>query len=43
MIQSNPSGAKLYLNGENVGETPYSHTDTKIAGSTTTVQLEKNE
>ena len=41
MIQSTPSGAKVYLNEENVGKTPYSHTDTKIVGSTTTVRLEK--
>lgn len=41
MIQSNPSGAKLYLNGEYVGETPHTHSDTKIVGSTTTVRLEK--
>ncbi|MDR2927118.1 MAG: PEGA domain-containing protein [Cytophagaceae bacterium] len=41
MIQSNPSGAKVYLNGEPVGATPYSHTDTKIVGSTTTVKLDK--
>ncbi len=41
MIQSTPSGAKVYLNGESVGKTPYSHTDTKIVGSTTTVKLEK--
>ena len=41
MIQSNPSGAKLYLNGEYAGETPYTHRDSKIVGSTTTVRLEK--
>lgn len=41
MIQSSPKGAKLYLNGEAVGTTPYSHTDTKIVGSTNTVRLEK--
>jgi PEGA domain-containing protein len=41
MIQSTPSGAKVYLNQETVGKTPYSHTDTKIVGSTTTVRLEK--
>ena len=41
MIQSNPEGAKLYLNGEPVGTTPYSHTDTKITGSSNTVRLEK--
>ncbi|MGV8962437.1 MAG: PEGA domain-containing protein [Candidatus Saccharimonadaceae bacterium] len=41
MIQSTPNGAQVYLNGENVGVTPYSHSDTKIVGSTTTVKLEK--
>lgn len=41
MIYSSPEGAKVYLNGEPVGKTPYLHTDTKIVGSTTTVRLEK--
>ncbi|HZK03772.1 MAG TPA: PEGA domain-containing protein [Bacteroidaceae bacterium] len=41
IIQSNPSGAKIYLNGELLGTTPYIHRDTKIVGSTTTVKLEK--
>jgi len=41
MIQSTPSGAKVYLDGEKVGETPYSHKDTKIVWSTTTVRLKK--
>ena len=41
MIQSTPNGAKVYLDGENVGVTPYSHSDTKIVGSITTVRLEK--
>ena len=41
MIQSNPSGAKVYLNGELVGATPYTHRDTKIIWSKTTVKLEK--
>lgn len=41
-IQSNPTGAKVYLNGEPVGVTPYTHTDTKIVGSTTQVRLEKD-
>jgi hypothetical protein len=40
IIQSTPSGAKLYLNGEPVGSTPYSMTDTKMIGSITTVRLE---
>jgi len=39
-IMSRPSGARLYLNGEAVGVTPYAMTDTKIIGSTTTVRLE---
>lgn len=41
VIHSNPTGAKVYLNGEPVGTTPYTHKDTKIVGSTTTVKLEK--
>ncbi|MEX2513037.1 MAG: PEGA domain-containing protein [Cyclobacteriaceae bacterium] len=41
LIQSNPSGAKIYLNNEPVGMTPYTHTDTRIVGSTTLVELEK--
>ena len=41
MIQSNPTGAKLYLNSSYVGVTPYRHTDTKIVGTTTYVRLEK--
>lgn len=41
IIRSTPSDAKLYLNGEPVGETPYTHTDTKIVGSSNTVRLEK--
>ena len=42
MIKSNPSGAKVYLNGEPFGTTPYNHRYTKIVGSTTTVKLEKD-
>ena len=41
VIQSNPNGAKLYLNSNYAGTTPYTHTDTKIVGSTTMVRLEK--
>ena len=41
MIQSFPSEADLYLNGELAGTTPYTHSDTKIVGTTTTVRLEK--
>lgn len=39
IIQSSPSGAKLYMNGERVGTTPYTHTDTKIVGSTTILKI----
>ena len=39
-IHSMPPGARLYLNGEPVGSTPYTMTDTKIIGSSTTVRLE---
>jgi hypothetical protein len=42
IIQSSPEGAKLYLNGEPVGTTPYTQKDTKIVGSCTTVRLEKD-
>lgn len=41
MINSGPENAKIYIDGEPVGKTPYLHTDTKIIGSTTTVKLEK--
>jgi len=41
MIVSNPAGAKLYLDGEFVGKTPYRHTDSKIVGSMVSVKLEK--
>jgi hypothetical protein len=39
VLQSSPSGAKLYMNGEPVGKTPYTHTDTKIVGSTTILKI----
>jgi hypothetical protein len=39
LIKSQPSGAKVYLNGEIVGTTPYAMTDTKIIGSSTHVRL----
>ena len=41
MINSSPNGAKVYLNGELVGTTPYQYSDTKIVGATTAVKLEK--
>lgn len=41
VINSEPSGANLYMNGEKVGTTPYAHTDRKIIGATTIVTLKK--
>lgn len=40
LIQSNPSGAKVYLNQEMVGTTPYNHEDTRMVGSRTNLELE---
>jgi hypothetical protein len=39
LIQSTPSGAKLYMNGQLKGNTPYTLKDTRIVGSTTTMQF----
>ncbi len=41
MIYASPEDAKIYIDGEPVGKTPYLHTDTKIVGSVTNVRLEK--
>jgi hypothetical protein len=41
MIKSIPSNAKIYVDGQPMGTTPYRHEDTKIVGSTTTIMLEK--
>ncbi len=41
MITSNPSGAKVYLNGAYVGDTPYPMSDKKISTTCTMVKLEK--
>ena len=40
LIQSQPPGARVYVNGIVMGNTPYTMTDTKIVGSTTAVRLE---
>ncbi|HSN29985.1 MAG TPA: PEGA domain-containing protein [Kofleriaceae bacterium] len=40
VIRSNPPGAKVFLDGSYVGTTPYTLSDTKIVGSTTSVRLE---
>ena len=41
LINSNPPGAKLFLNGQEKGETPYTHTDRSAAGARTLVILKK--
>lgn len=41
LIQSTPSGATVYLNGEVKGNTPYQLTDKKISGVSTSVMLKK--
>ena len=41
VFRSDPSGAKVYINGESVGKTPYTYSDTKIMFSNNTVRLEK--
>lgn len=41
LIQSVPSGAKVYIDGATVGTTPHPHTDKKIIFSSTSVILEK--
>lgn len=40
IIQSEPSGAKVYMNEEYKGVTPLTYSDTKIVGSVTTLRLE---
>ena len=39
MINSTPQGAKLYLNDEYKGITPYKHTDSAVSGASTQVRL----
>lgn len=40
MIQSTPTGAKIYIDGQPAGTTPYTYSDTKIVGSVTSVKIE---
>jgi len=42
LIDSIPSGANLYLDGEFAGTTPHTMTDTKLLGTCTTVKIEKD-
>lgn len=41
VINSVPEGATIYLNGERVGTTPYTLSDTKIVGSSNAIMLKK--
>ncbi len=41
LIQSTPSGADVYIDNQKRGVTPYSYSDTKIVGSTTSITLKK--
>ncbi|MES2680188.1 MAG: PEGA domain-containing protein [Bacteroidota bacterium] len=41
MIQSTPSGAKVFVNTEYVGTTPFQYEDSKISGNEVNVRLEK--
>ncbi len=41
-IRSTPPGADLFIEGERVGKTPYSHTDTRIVGSTVHAKMRKS-
>ncbi len=42
LIQSYPTDASVYIDGEFVGHTPYWYTDTKIMGSITDIDLVKD-
>jgi hypothetical protein len=42
-IITEPSGAKVYVEGEAVGTTPYKYKDSKIVGSKTALKLEKED
>ncbi len=41
VIKSIPPGAKLYIDGQVKGETPYTHTDRSIAGTWRNLTLKK--
>jgi len=40
LINSDPEGAKVYVNNMPVGETPYTYSDTKMLYSSTPIRLE---
>ncbi len=41
LITSNPTGAKVYIANQYKGQTPYTHSDSGIVGSTKEIRLEK--
>lgn len=41
VIDTVPNGAKVYMNGMYKGTTPYTHSDSKIVGSSTQLKFEK--
>ncbi|MBN1951136.1 MAG: PEGA domain-containing protein [Bacteroidales bacterium] len=41
VINSVPPGAKVYIDDQPAGTTPYTYADTKIVGSVTSIRLEK--
>ena len=41
LIKSDPPGAKLYLDGQPQGDTPYLYSDQAVAGTVRTVTLRK--
>lgn len=43
VIKSNPPGAKLYLDGQYKGETPYTYSDRAAAGTMRSVTLKKED
>jgi hypothetical protein len=40
-IKSDPASADLYVDGEKVGKTPYTYTDTRIVGSVVHLKMKK--
>ena len=40
VIRTNPSGARVFIDGALVGTTPYTLSDSKIVGSSTQIRLE---
>lgn len=41
MITTVPGDAKININGQYVGQTPYKHKDSKIVGNSNTIRVEK--